>query len=151
MRRFLALLLLCPMLAACAPALDNPFLGDFACEVAFSLEDVEYCLFYEKAAEKETLEIRAPETLCGLTACRTADGVMLTHGDLSFASLAGDRLFDFAALLRPRPLQIEADGDGYRWTAADYTLATDRAGTPRGIVSGRYDLRMITFERRDTE
>lgn len=151
MKKLLAFLLLCPMLFACAPALENPFVGDFSCTVVFSLGETEYTVLYEKATDRETMEIAAPETLRGLTACRTADGVTLSHGDMSFLSLAGDKLFDFASLLRPRPLQIEADGDGYRWTAADYTLYTDSAGLPLAIESGRYDLRLTTFERRDTE
>lgn len=145
-------LLLCGLwLCACAPTVENPFVGDFACTVAFTLGETEYILGYARTGEREQIEITAPETLRGLTAVRDAAGVTVSHGEMSFAAGAGDMLFDFTALLRPRPLQAAAADGGYRCTTADYTLYTDGAGMPLRIESGRYAMRFITFEREGTQ
>ncbi len=150
-KKLLLLLLLCLPLAACTPRVENPFVGDFTCEVAFTLGETGYCAEYTRRGETECFTLSAPETLLGLTAMRTGEGVTLTVGDVTFTPLAGDKLFDFTAVLRPMPLTCTADGDGYRLTGEDYTLVTDSTGLPLSLESGRYRMRFIRFERGDTE
>ena len=150
-KQWLAILFLCLPLAACAPKVENPFAGDFACEVVFTLGETDYRAEYARRGEAETFTLSAPETLCGLTATRAGETVELTVGGTTFAPLAGDKLFDFTAVLRPRPLACTAYGDGYRLTGEDYTLVTDSTGLPLMLTSGRYRMRFIRFERGDTE
>lgn len=151
MKKLFWILLVCLPLAACTPKVENPFAGDFTCEVAFALGETEYRAVYTRCGGTETFTLSEPETLCGLTAVRAGEGVTVTAGDVTFTPLAGDRLFDFTAVLRPMPLTCTAAGDGYCLTGEDYTLVTDSAGLPLSLTSGRYRMRFIRFERGDTE
>ena len=151
MRKLFGLLLLCPLLFACAPAVENPFIGDFSCTVSFSIGETAYLAEYARQGGWEKMILRAPETLCGLTAVREGTEITVTLGELTFTPLAGERLFDFTAVLRPRPLTCTAAEDGYRLHTEGYTLHTDSAGCPLSLESGRYSMHFIRFERRKAE
>jgi len=143
----LCLLLVCLVLAGCGTqAVSDPFADAFSCTVDCTLGEIGYTLAYTKTAKRETLHILAPETLCGLSAVREDGNVTVTHADLTFQALAGERLFDFAKCFAPRAYTVAREGDGYRLTADGYTLYTDTAGLPLRLTGGRYDLQFRTFE-----
>ena len=118
------------------------FSADIDATVSYLRSGREYTVRYTRAGQCETVEVLAPESLCGLVARRSDGVITVLYSDIEYTSVAYS-LFDPFALLSPIEVTRQSDGE---YKSVDGKVTVTLFGDIPSEVSGEnMTLKIIEF------